>query len=116
MGDRGSERNASTRRRSARDTAGAVLESITDLPLPAREALALSDVARPVMPLVLRFAAGQKPGSDLEEDVGWATMVAFARREMLADQAARLDAGLAGRNLGLLDRISALVGSWPQAE
>lgn len=43
-------------------------------------------------------------------------MVAFARREVLADQAARLDAGLAGRNLGLLDRVSALVGSWPQAE
>jgi hypothetical protein len=99
-----------------REYAETLLESVADVPAPVREALVLHSAAHPVIPLLIRFAAGRRPGNDLAEDVDWVTMVAFARREEVAHRAAGLDAGMGEENLGLLDRISSLVESWPEPE
>jgi hypothetical protein len=53
-----------------------------------REAWVLRHAPGPVMPVVIRLAAGQIPGDDFSEDVGWATSIALGRRQVLAIRSA----------------------------
>ena len=83
------------------------------LPACAAQALALLEALRPVIGIAIKLGHGPTPGVDSKEDAWWAAEVALARREVLAQQAAGLDRGLAGDSLRLLDRIDVLVGEWP---
>jgi hypothetical protein len=82
------------------------------LPHCAREGLALLEALRPIIPIAIRLGAGQAPGNDAAEDASWTASVALARRDLLAQQSARTDHGLAGDSLRLLDRIDSMVGEW----
>lgn len=68
------------------------------------------------MGIMIRLGAGPAPGADREEDAAWAASVALARRDILAEQAAGIDHGLAADNLRLLDRIDALIGTWSDGD
>lgn len=78
----------------------------------ARVALAFTAL-QPVIGIALKLGRGPVPGGDANEDASWAAVVALARREVLAQQAAGIDRGLAGDSLRLLDRIDVLIGEWP---
>jgi len=82
------------------------------LPDCASEALALLEALRPIIPIAIKLGAGQAPGTDAAEDAWWAASVALARRDLLAQQAAGTDHGLAADSLRLLDRIDSMVGEW----
>jgi hypothetical protein len=99
-----------------RESARGVLESMESAPVYVREELVLREAAHVVMSLVIRLASRGEPGVDIGQDVDWAVSVAFARRRVLTYQAAGLDGGTADRNLSLLDRLSSLIGSWPEAD
>ena len=92
----------------------ASLASVLDDRVPdcAREALALLDALRPIIPIVIKLGAGQAPGTDAAQDASWAASVALSRRALLAQQTARTEHGLAGDSLRLLDRIDSMVGEW----
>jgi hypothetical protein len=66
------------------------------LPECARDALALFAALQPVIRIAIKLGHGPVPGVDANEDASWAAGVALARREVLAQQAARIDSGLAG--------------------
>jgi len=83
------------------------------LPACAGRALALLEALRPVVGITIRLGAGPPPGVDAGQDASWGAVVALARREVLARQAAGIDYGLAGDSLRLLDRIDRLTGEWP---
>lgn len=83
------------------------------LPGCAREALALLEALRPIIPIAIKLGAGQAPGTDAAEDASWVASIALARRNILAQRAAGIDHGLARDSLRLLDRIDAMVGKWP---
>jgi hypothetical protein len=76
--------------------------------------LALFEALQPVIPIAIRLGAGQAPGAEPGEDAGWAARVAWARRQVLAQQAGGIDQGLATDSLRLLDRIEVLIGVWPE--
>jgi hypothetical protein len=82
------------------------------LPHCARDALALLEALRPILTSAIRLGAGQAPGADAAEDASWAAAVALARRDLLAQQNAGSDRGLAGDSLQLLARIDSMVGEW----
>jgi hypothetical protein len=86
------------------------------LPDPAREMLALGEVLQPIIGIVIKLGAGPVPGADRADDAEWAASVALARRDVLALQAVGIDHGLAADNLRLLDRIDALIGTWPEGD
>ena len=92
-------------------------EAISDidvgLPECAREALALFTGLQPIIGITIKLGAGPAPGEAANEDASWAAVVALARRDVLAQQAAGIDHGLAPDNLRLLGRIDALIGEWP---
>ena len=81
-----------------------------------REACLLRGEAEPVVPFMVSLPARGMPGSDSAVDAQVAAVVAFARRKVLANRSAGLGAGSAERNLGMLDRLSALVARWPEPE
>lgn len=83
------------------------------LPECARETLALFAGLEPIIGITIKLGAGPAPGEAASEDVSWAALVALARRDVLAQQAAGVDQGLAADNLRLLGRIDALIGQWP---
>jgi len=84
------------------------------LPGCAHDALSLFTALQPVIAIVIKLGRGQAPpGADANEDASWAADVALARRKVLAQQAEGTDSGLAADSLRLLDRIDALIGSWP---
>jgi hypothetical protein len=83
------------------------------LPECARETLALSRALQPVILVIMKLGAGPAPGVDASEDVSWAAVVALARRDVVAQQAAGIDKGLTGDCLRLLARIDALIGQGP---
>lgn len=83
------------------------------LPECARETLALFTGLQPIIGITLKLGAGPAPGEAANEDASWAAAVALARRDVLAQQAAGIDHGLAADNLRLLGRIDALIGEWP---
>jgi hypothetical protein len=80
------------------------------LPECARDALALLEAVRPIIPIALKLGAGQAPGVDAAQDASWAASLALARRRVLAQLAAGIDHGLANDSLRLLDRIGSMVG------
>jgi hypothetical protein len=82
------------------------------LPQCARDALALIDAIRPIIPIALRLGAGQAPGTDATEDASWVASTALARRNVLAQLAAGIDQRLASDSLRLLDRIDSMVSTW----
>lgn len=86
------------------------------LPDCAREARALSEALQPVNAITIRLGAGPAVGADAAEDASWAASVALARREVLAQQAAGIDYGLREDSLRLLDRIDALIATWPDED
>jgi hypothetical protein len=90
----------------------AVSEVEAGLPACARDALALFAALQPVIGIAIRLGAGSAPGEEANDDASWAAVVALARREVLAQQAAGIDRGLADDNLRLLDRIDAQIGEW----
>jgi len=79
----------------------------------ARDALALFAALQPVILVTMKLGAGRAPGVDASEDASWAALLALARRDVLAQQAAGIDSGLTGDSVRLLDRIDALIGEWP---
>lgn len=83
------------------------------LPACARDALTLFTALQPVIGIALKLGHGPAPGGDANVDASWAAVVALARREVLARQAAGIDRGFAGESLRLLDRIDVLIGEWP---
>lgn len=72
----------------------------------------LLEALRPIISIAIKLGAGQAPGTDAAEDAMWAAVVALARRDVLAQQSAGTDHGLAGDSLRLLDRIDSMVGEW----
>jgi hypothetical protein len=86
------------------------------LPGCAREALALSEALQPINGITIRLGNRQAPGADVTEDASWAASVALARRGVLAHQAAGIDLGLNDDSLRLLDRIDALIATWPDED
>jgi hypothetical protein len=82
------------------------------LPDCAREALALLEAVRPIIPIAIKLGAGQAPGADAAEDASWVAGIALARRSVVAQRAAGIDHGLAGDSLRLLARIDSMVGEW----
>jgi hypothetical protein len=99
-----------------REDAASPSESDRGLPACAREALRLSEALQPVIAITIKLGAGPAPGADAKEDASWAASVALARRSVLAQKAAGIDRGLAADNLRLLDRINALIGTWPEED
>lgn len=83
------------------------------LPACAAQALALFEALLPVVGIVIKLGAGPLPGVDASEDASWAAEVALARRQVLNQQAAGTDRGLAADSLRLLDRVDGLIGEWP---
>jgi hypothetical protein len=96
--------------------ARALMDSFENVPADVRQAWALREASDLVVPLAIRLAVHGEPGADVGQDVDWAAAAAFARRRVLAYQAAGLDSGMADRNLCLIDRICSLIGSWPEAD
>ncbi len=99
-----------------REDAASPAQAHEALPNSAREVLALREALQPIIGIVIKLGAGPAPGADPEEDAEWAASVALARRDVLAQQAAGIDHGLAADNLRLLDRIDALIATWPDGE
>jgi hypothetical protein len=95
------------------DEAEAISNVDEGLPQCARDALALVTELRPVNAITIKLGARQAPGRDADEDALWAALVALARRDVLAQQAAGIDHGLTGGILRLLDRIDALISGRP---
>ncbi len=95
------------------DEAEVILDADERLPECARDAVALFTALQPVIGITIKLGAGPRPGGDANEDASWAAVVALARRDVLAQQAAGIDGGLSGDSLRLLDRIDALIGEWP---
>jgi hypothetical protein len=84
-----------------------------DLPDTVREALALGEALQPIIGVTIKLGADVAPGAEVGSDAEWAAVMALARRDVLANRAAGIDHGLASDHLRLLDRIDALLGSWP---
>jgi len=97
---------------SARD----LLVSLEDWPAPEREAEVLLHASGPVESCVIRLAVGQTPGDELWADLEWAASVALSRREVLINQTAGLDVGMADRSLRLLDWIDSQIRPWPEPD
>lgn len=93
------------------DRQAAALSARKPLPDLAEEAYALGEALQPIISITIKLGVGPTPGSDREEDATWAASVALARRDVLADQVAGIDHGLATDNLRLLERIDALIGT-----
>jgi hypothetical protein len=64
------------------------------LPECAREALALLEAVRPIIPITVKLGAGQAPGADAAEDASWVAGVALARRSVVAQRPPGLIRGL----------------------
>lgn len=79
-----------------------------------RDACLLRAAAQPVIMVIITIAVHATPGEDVAEDAELAAAVALNRRTVLTFQAAGLNGRLAKRNLGLLDRVDALLSSWPE--
>ena len=95
-----------------REDAPSASASDDRLPDCAREALALLEAVRPIIPIAIKVGAGHVPGADATEDASWVAGVALARRSVVAQQAAGIDHGLAGDSLRFLARIDSMVGDW----
>jgi hypothetical protein len=95
------------------DGAEAISDVEEGLPECARDALALFAALQPVVLVTIKLGAGPAPGVDFSEDVSWAAVVAFARRDVLAQQGGGIDSELTGDSLRLLDRIDEVIGEWP---
>jgi hypothetical protein len=88
-----------------------------------REARLLSAAAVPVVWIAIDFGVSgmpgvdlAMPGVDLARDADLAAGAALHRRWVLAHKTAGLNGRLAERNLRLLDRVCALIGSWPDPD
>ena len=81
-----------------------------------REASLLRAEAEPVVPFMAALPARGMPGADSAVDAQLAAAVAFARRKVLTNRSAGLGDSSSERNLRLLDRLSALIPSWPEPE
>ncbi len=100
-----------------REDAREALDAAEGLPGAVRDAHLLRVGIRPIMLIVLKLSAGPMPGAAFDEDVEWAVAVAAARREVLGSQQKKGFAdGLCDRNLRLVDRISSLIGCWPEPD
>jgi hypothetical protein len=71
----------------------------------------LCEALQPMIGITIKLGVGPTPGSDREADAEWVASSALARRDVLANQDAGIDHGLAAGNLGLLERIDALAAT-----
>jgi hypothetical protein len=93
------------------DHQDAALLPVDRLRDPAEVTDTLFEALQQIIAIAVKLGVGPTPGSDREEDAVWATSVALARRDVLANQSAGIDHGLAGGNLRLPERIDAMIAS-----
>jgi hypothetical protein len=93
------------------DHRDAVVSPVERLRGPAEVNNAHFEALQPIIGITIKLGVGPTPGSDREADAEWAASSALARRDVLANQTAGIDHGLAAGSLGLLERIDALAGT-----
>jgi hypothetical protein len=93
-----------------------LLASVANSPAHEREALLLRRASHPMASSVIRLAGGPPPGWNHADDAEWAASLALARRQVLANRSAGLDAGMTDRSLRLLDWLQARIRVWPESE
>jgi hypothetical protein len=93
-----------------------LLASVADSPAHEREALLLRWASLPMMSSVIRLTGGPPPGWNHADDAEWAASLALARRQVLANRSAGLDAGMTDRSLRLLGWLQTRIRAWPEPE